>query len=69
MRMLACFQVVAAIAALSLVGCGGSNDSPTEAGSVLTIPPSLAYGSTGNGPIPPNATIRFVVDLLSIAGK
>jgi FKBP-type peptidyl-prolyl cis-trans isomerase FkpA len=35
----------------------------------LTIPPSLAYGASGNGPIPPNSTIRFEVDLLSIAGK
>ena len=35
----------------------------------LTIPPNLAYGSTGSGPIPPNATIVFEVDLVSIAGK
>jgi FKBP-type peptidyl-prolyl cis-trans isomerase len=35
----------------------------------LTIPPSLAYGVTGSGPIPPNSTIRFVVDLVSITGK
>jgi FKBP-type peptidyl-prolyl cis-trans isomerase len=35
----------------------------------LTIPPSLAFGSSGQGPIPPNSTVRFDVDLLAIAGK
>lgn len=35
----------------------------------LTIPPSLAYGSQAVGPIPANSTLRFEIDLLSIAGK
>jgi len=35
----------------------------------LTVPPALAYGAAGNGPIPPNSTIRFQVDLVSIVGK
>ena len=35
----------------------------------VTIPPSLAYGSAGNALVPPNATIRFEIELVSIAGK
>ncbi len=35
----------------------------------VTVPPSLAYGAAGNGPIPPNATIRFEIELVSILGK
>ena len=32
----------------------------------LTIPPELGYGSQGQGPIPPDSTLIFEIELLSV---
>ena len=34
---------------------------------LLVIPPDMAYGPTGSGPIGPNETLIFVVDLVNIS--
>jgi peptidylprolyl isomerase len=35
---------------------------------LLIIPPNLAYGASGNGPIKPNETLVFVVDAVQVSG-
>jgi peptidylprolyl isomerase len=34
--------------------------------SVVVIPPALGYGEAGNGSVPPNATLVFVIDILGV---
>jgi peptidylprolyl isomerase len=33
----------------------------------MILPPDLAYGSQGQGPVPGNATLVFVVDLKAVS--
>merc|ERR1719231_534043 len=34
--------------------------------AILFIGPDYAYGASGNGPVPPNASLKFEVELLKI---
>lgn len=38
-----------------------------EGGQIkLYVPPSFGYGSSGNGPVPPNAILIFTIDLIDV---
>ena len=37
--------------------------------AIFIIPPKIGYGEKGNGPIPPNASMIFIVELMDINPK
>lgn len=36
---------------------------------MLIVPPELGYGDRQNGPIPPNSTLIFIIELLEVRGS
>ena len=46
---------------LQMIGPGGA--------IYLRIPPRLAYGESGAGRIPPNATLNFYIEMYEVPGK
>jgi FKBP-type peptidyl-prolyl cis-trans isomerase len=52
-------------------GIGGTAGvPPMKVGGrrIMILPAALGYGASGQGPIPPNAPLVFVVDLLKVTG-
>lgn len=44
----------------------GINGMKVGGKRVVAIPPALGYGASGNGPVPPNAWMVFMLDLVSV---
>lgn len=52
-------------------GIGGAGAvAPMRVGGrrLMILPSALGYGAQGNGPIPPNAPLVFIVDLVKVTG-
>ena len=54
------------ILGLSGVGSGAGSAMRVGGSRRLVIPPALAFGQTGQGLIPPNATVVFDIELLTV---